>query len=209
VPRYPFDPARARALLEGIGLEDRNGNGTVEDPAGTEARFIVISQKGVTYYERALTVLRERAAAIGIGLDVALLDQGSLVKRLLSCDYDAIYMRAPTTSLDPAGNMDLWLSSGPAHLWNMEQATPATEWEARVDRLMQEQASTIDPARRKALFNDVQRIWAEEAPALYFAAPRLFYAHSARLMGVVPSIQRPPVLWNADSLSVAAAPAQR
>jgi peptide/nickel transport system substrate-binding protein len=211
VPRYPYDLARARELLKSIGLEDRNGNGTVEDAAGTEARFTVVTQKGITYYERALTVLREQAAMIGVGFDVAPLEQGLMVKNhLLTCNYDAIYMRPVMTDLDPAGNMDLWLSSGRAHLWNLEQQKPATPWEAEIDRLMTEQASTVDQNRRKELFNQVQRIWAENAPALYFAAPRLFYAHSTRLRGVVPSVQRPPVLWNADSLSVAdAAPAAR
>jgi len=54
----------------------------------------------------------------------------------------------------------------------------------------------------------VQRIFAENVPVLYFAAPRLFYGHSTRLRGVVPSILRPQVLWNADMLSVGAAPAK-
>ena len=214
VPRYPYDLARARELLKRIGLEDRNGNGVVEDAKGTEARFTVITQKGLTYYERAVTVLREQAAMIGVALDVALLEQGAVVDRLLACNYDAIYFRAVMTDLDPAGNMDLWLSSGSAHLWNLEQQRPATPWEAEIDTLMLQQARTTDPARRRELFNQVQRIWAENAPALYFAAPRLFYAHSARLRGVVPSVQRPNVLWNADSLSVAdagagATPAER
>jgi ABC-type transport system substrate-binding protein len=39
LPRYPYDPAKAKSLLASIGLEDRNGNGTVEDARGTEARL--------------------------------------------------------------------------------------------------------------------------------------------------------------------------
>ena len=35
----PARRRRARELLKGIGLEDRNGNGVVEDARGTEARF--------------------------------------------------------------------------------------------------------------------------------------------------------------------------
>jgi hypothetical protein len=42
---------------------------------------------------------------------------------------------------------------------------------------------------------------------LTFAAPRMYSAHTVRVRGVVPSVMRPPVLWNADSLSVADAPA--
>jgi peptide/nickel transport system substrate-binding protein len=205
VPRYPFDRARARDLLKTIGLEDRNGNGVVEDTAGTEARFTVITQQGLGYYERGTAVLREYAAEVGIALDIVPLEFSAMVARLLSCDYDAIYMRPLATHLDPAGNLDYWLSSGAAHLWNIQQKTPANEWEKQIDTLMHEQATTLDPARRQAIFAEVQKVLAENVPVLYFASPRLYYAHSRRVKGVVPSIMRPPVLWNADSFSVASA----
>ena len=202
VPRYPHDVARARELLKSIGLEDRNNNGIVEDAAGTEARFTVLTQRGITYYERGTTVLREEAKKIGIELDIVALEIGAVIDRMNACNYDAIYMRPILTDLDPGLTLDFWLSSGGTHFWNMSQKTPATEWEKQIDQLMTEQAGTADPARRKALFNDVQRIFAENVPALYFVAPRLLYGHSTRLRGVVPSILRPQVLWNADSLSV-------
>jgi len=208
VPRYPHDLAKARELLKSIGLEDRNNNGIVEDAAGTEARFTVLTQKGITYYERGTTVLKDYAKRAGIELDIVALDAPTVFKQLESCNYDAIYMRPLTSDLDPGLGLDFWLSSGDAHLWNMSQKTPATEWEKQIDQLMMEQARTTDPEKRKALFNDVQRIFAENVPVLYFAAPRLFYGHSTRLRGVVPSILRPQVLWNADMLSVGAAPAK-
>ena len=50
-----------------------------------------------------------------------------MIQRMLACDYDAIYMRLLATDLDPAGNLDFWLSSGSAHFWNVEQKTPATD----------------------------------------------------------------------------------
>jgi peptide/nickel transport system substrate-binding protein len=202
LPRYAFDPARARALLNEIGLEDRNKNGVVEDAKGVEARFTVITQRGVGYYERGLAVLRESAAAIGIALDVVPLEFAALLERMLACNYDAVYMRALMTDLDPAGNLDFWLSSGSTHFWNIGQKMPATQWERRIDTLMDEQAATLDVEKRRAIFNDVQRIFAENLPALQFAAPRLYYGHSRRLMGVTPSVMRPAVLWNADTLSV-------
>lgn len=202
VPRYPHDVKKARELLKSIGLEDRDGNGIVEDTAGTEAKFTVVTQQGITYYERGTTVLREQAAMAGIALDIVPLEIGALVERLESCNYDAIYMRVLATDLDPASNLDFWLSSGSAHVWNMTQKTPATEWERQIDMLMAEQARTLDPARRKTLFDQAQKVLGENVPVLYFAAPRLFYGHSARLMGVLPSVLRPPVLWNADMLSV-------
>ena len=202
LPRYPHDVARARALLKSIGLEDRNNNGIVEDAAGTEARFTVLTQRGITYYEKGTAVLRDYAKQAGIELEIVPLEARAVFERIESCNYDAVYMRPLWSGLDPAGNLDFWLSSGGTHLWNMNQKTPATDWEKQIDAVMTEQAKTIDVERRKALFIDAQRIFAENVPVLYFAAPRLYYGHSSRLGGVVPSVLRPAMLWNADLLHV-------
>ena len=203
IPRYPHDLNRARELLTRIGLEDRNNNGVVETADGVEARFTVMTQRGNSSYERGIAVLREQAAKIGVSFEAAPLEYPTMIQRLLACEYDAIYMRPFFSHLDPANNLDFWLSSGSTHLWNIGQKTPATDWENRIDTVMREQAATLDLERRRELFNDAQRIFAENVPALYFVAPRLYFAHSKRTMGVVPSVMRPPILWNADSLSVA------
>ena len=144
---------------------------------------------------------------------MAPIDNGALIKRMLSSDYEALYYRPLTTDLDPASNMDFWLSSGSGHFWNLPDESsqgregPAVQdWEARIDMLMAEQASTTDLEKRKQIFNEVQKTFAENLPVLYFVAPRLYYAHNARVLGVVPSVQRPPALWNADSLSVRGGP---
>jgi peptide/nickel transport system substrate-binding protein len=202
LPRYAFSPERARELLRGIGLEDRDGNGVVEDARGTEARFTVITQRGIGWYERGLMVLREQAAKAGIAIDIAPLEFGAMIERVVACNYDAVYMRLLSSDLDPAGNLDFWLSSGSFHVWNIGQQAPATDWERRIDTLMAEQSASLDPARRSQIFDEVQRLVAENLPVLFFAAPRMSAGHSARLTGVVPSILRPQLLWTADTLGV-------
>ena len=111
-------------------------------------------------------------------------------------------MRVLWTDVDPAGNMDFWLSSGEGHPWNIASKTPATEWESRIDQLMTQQAATVDMEQRRALFAEVQKVMGENVPALYFAAPRLYAAHSTRVQGSVSSVTRPHLLWNVDMLSV-------
>jgi peptide/nickel transport system substrate-binding protein len=202
VPRYPYDEAKAKALLKSIGLEDRNGNGVVEDAKGTEARFTLMTQKGLTWYERGTAVVREAAAKVGVAFDVAPLEIGTMVQRVLACDYDAVYMRVLVTDVDPAANIDYWVSSGEGHPWNIASKAPATEWESRVDQLMAQQAATTDVEQRRALFREVQKVTAENVPVLFFAAPRLYAAHSTRVQGMVPSVIRPHLLWNVDMLSV-------
>jgi ABC-type transport system substrate-binding protein len=68
---------------------------------------------------------------------------------------------------DPAMNLDFWLSSGSRHLWNPNQAKPATEWERRIDEPMLKHAATFDRVERVQLFAEVQRIFAEHMPAVY------------------------------------------
>jgi peptide/nickel transport system substrate-binding protein len=202
IPRYPPSDERARELLKGIGLEDRNGNGVVETADDVEARFTVLTERGVESYERGLAVLTEELGRIGIALETATLESDEMTKRMLTCDYDAMYYRPVAAPLDPAWNLDFWLSSGSAHFWHRAQRTPATDWERRIDTLMLEQAATLDAARRREQFNLVQRIMAENLPVLYFAAPRMYYAHNSRVQGITPSVLWPPVLWSADTLSV-------
>jgi peptide/nickel transport system substrate-binding protein len=94
------------------------------------------------------------------------------------------------------------MSTGGAHFWNMGQKTPATAWERQIDELMTKQAATADLNERKRLFNDVQRLFAENLPMLYFAAPRVYIATSARMINLRPSVTRPQLLWSADTLAV-------
>jgi peptide/nickel transport system substrate-binding protein len=148
-------------------------------------------------------VLQEQAGKIGITFELAPLEPGLMIQRMLACDFDAIYMRPLATQLDPGGNMDFWLSSGSAHFWNLEQKKPATAWEQQIDTLMLRQVATVDLQQRRALFDQVQNILAENLPVLYFAASRMHSAHSVRVGGVQPSVLRPPILWSADTLYVA------
>ena len=193
VPRYAHDVTRARELLKNIGLEDRNGNGVVEDAAGTEARFTVITQQGLGYYERGTAVLRDEAAKVGIALDVAPLEFGAMIERLLACNYDAIYMRPLVTDLDPAGNLDFWLSSGDAHLWNIGQKTPQPSGRSASTRSCWSRRPPLTRSGAGRCSTTLSGFWPRTCQCCTLAAPRMYGAHSARLSGVVPSVMRPNI----------------
>ena len=121
---------------------------------------------------------------------------------MLNGKFEAIFFGYNASNLDPALNLDFWLSSGATHIWNMAQGAPATDWEREIDGLMARQASSTDPAERRRLFADVQRVFGEHVPAIYFAAPRLYMGVSTRTTNLAPSVLRPQLLWAADSISV-------
>lgn len=198
----PFDLGRARTLLTSIGLEDRNGDGVLEDKAKRPVRFSLLTQRGNTERERTSAVVQEQLRQVGIAVDVVALDGGGLVGRFTSGDYEAIYFGAQSNSADPANNLGFWLSNGGFHYWNPGQATPATEWEARIDTLMQQQAATMDRVERIRLFTEIQQLVADHVPALWFAAANITVPVNARVGGVTAAAIQPPVLWNAERLYV-------
>jgi ABC-type transport system substrate-binding protein len=121
---------------------------------------------------------------------------------MLGGKFEAIFFNYVATDPDPAMQRDFWLSSGSAHIWNIGQETPATAWEREMDALVNRQAATVDHAERVRLFRDVQRIFSEHLPAMYFAAPRLFVAVGPRVRNETPAVSRPQLLWSADTLAV-------
>jgi peptide/nickel transport system substrate-binding protein len=202
VPRSEFSRDKARALLQQIGLTNRDADEWLEDERGTEARFTALAFRGNAVLERSATVIRDDLRQVGVALDIVTLEPNSIQQRVIGGDFDAAFINIVASDPDPANSKDFWLSSGSAHFWNMGQKGPTTEWERRIDDLIARQAATLDSDERKRLFNDVQRIFAENLPVLYFAAPRVYIATSARLINLHASSTRPQLMWSADTLAV-------
>ena len=204
VPRYPHDDRQGdRELLQSIGLEDRNGNGVVEDAAGTEARFTV---HHAARHRRTTSAARRscatQAAQVGIALDIVPLEVGA-DRRMLACDYDAIYMRALSpTSIPPATSTS---GSAPARRTSgtSTQKTPATDWEA-AHRHADARAGGAPSIRRGGGCSSTTCSGSSPRTCRCSTSPRRGCSprHSARLTGVAPSVLRPPMLWSADTLSV-------
>jgi peptide/nickel transport system substrate-binding protein len=204
LPATKHDVRKARELLASIGLVDRNGDGRLEDSQGRPARFTILTQKGNTPRERSTSVLQSQLQALGFAIDVSAVDTSQLISLWGKGDYDALYYGLALESKDPATNLEYWMSSGSFHLWNPGQPKPSTSWEARIDALMRQQSTTTDVNERRRLFKEVQMVLIDHMPCIYFAAPRETIALSARVAGATPSVLVPPVLWNAEALSVAA-----
>ncbi len=202
LPRTDFDLPRARGLLASVGLKDRNGDGKLQDASGRPAEFSILTQKGVTTLERSAEFLAEQLARVGLTVHVVALEQRAMLERFGSATYDAMFFFITPDSFDPARSPDFWMSSGDFHLWQPGQQTPARPWEATIDDLMRRMSTTVPFAERQPLFADIQRTFAAHVPIIYFVAPRVIVATSARLRGATPSVLTPPVLWNAEVLSI-------
>jgi peptide/nickel transport system substrate-binding protein len=202
LPQYPFDAARARALFAEAGVADTNGDGVL-DLKGRPFTLELLTQRGNAGRERGSQVIAEQLKKVGLRVDVVPLELPALVARLEAGTYDAIYFAISSGDTDPSVNLDYWLSSGNFHAWNPNQKTPATPWEAEIDRLMQELTALNDTAARQARFAKVQEIFVTNLPAIYLAAPNLTTATSTRVEGLEPGPLFPYLLWRADTMRLA------
>lgn len=203
LPAAEFDAGRARTLLTSMGLIDRNSDGVLEDDRNQPVRFSVLTRSGQPAFEKTMAVVQEHLRQVGITMDVVPLPANEIITRYTAGDFDAIYFGGRASTRDPVGSLSFWMSSGAFHWWHPGQVTPATPWEARIDELMQQQSVTTDRAMRRRLFDEAQRLLADQMPALWFVAPRAVVAVSGRVRGATPTIFFPPVLWNAERISLA------
>ena len=110
---------------------------------------------------------------------------------------------------DPNGQMNVWLSSAANHQWNPRQKSPETTWEAEIDRLMRAQASSPSYEKRRASFDRVQEIIAEQVPFVYLVTKHALAAADPVVKNVAPSSAIPQLLWNVERLSIEAQSAHR
>jgi len=199
------DPAAALALLARAGF--RRQGAFLSDAHGNRVQFTLITNAGNKTREKMAALIQQDLTEIGIRVQVVPLDFPSLIERITkSFNYDACLLGLVNVDLDPNGQKNIWLSSAANHQWNPGQVSPATEWEAEIDRLMLTQATVLDPARRKEMFNRVQRIAHEQEPFIYLVYRKALMAASPLLRDLRPAAMFPNLFWNLDQVSLVAGP---
>lgn len=197
-----YDPKGALAMLAQAGF--RYENEVLKDSAGNRVEFNLITNSGNAAREKMSVMIQQDLLQVGIKVNVVTLDFPSLIERMTrTLDYDACLLGLVNTDLDPDSQMTVWLSSGENHQWNPNQKTPATSWEAEIDKLMKEQASARTDNERKAKFDRVQQIVAEQQPFIYLLNKDVLLAVSPALLGTAPVVLNPQAFWNAETLRLA------
>jgi peptide/nickel transport system substrate-binding protein len=195
------EPEVAREMLAELGLRDRSGDGMLDDAARRPVRLSLLVRGDVSSSRRAATFLKETLRAVGVDVIVTELEASRLRARRAKGNYEAIYDRIEFNDTDPAMNLDFWLSSGDAHVWNPGRVSPPADWERQIDQLMMKNTALFDRIERLQAFVEVQRIYNQHMPALFFGVPYVRIFTSTRVLNATPSPLRPHLLWNADRLA--------
>lgn len=201
---HPYDTASALRRLSQDGFKLQGE--TLRDKDGNAVEFSIVTNSGNRARESMATMIQQDLKKIGIKVNVVPLDFNSLLERMTqSFNYEACLLGFQNVELDPNSQMAVWLSSADNHQWNPNQKTPATAWEAEVDKLMRAQAASGDQNKRKQDWDKVQQIAWEQEPFIYLINKDALVAISPAVKNAAPSVFRPQTFWNIDSLSLAQA----
>jgi peptide/nickel transport system substrate-binding protein len=201
-PQYPHDPDKAIALLKEIGIEKRNGDDFLTDADGNKIEFVLNTNVGNGAREKSAMLIVSDLQKLGFNVIFQPVEFNTLVGKIDDThDYDCIMMGFGGGSSDPVGSMNIVKSDGFTHEWFPRQKSPSTDWEARIDQLMDAQIQTLDYAERKKDFDEVQEILGEQVPMIFTVTP-IYYAAARADIG---NVRATPLsyyraTWNAEEL---------
>ncbi len=197
----PYDNTDSLKLLALDGFKFQNN--VLRDRDGHAVEFSIVTNAGNKSRERMATMIQQDLSKIGIKINVVTLDFPSLIERFSKTyNYEAAILGFVNTEIDPNSLMTVWMSDGENHAWYPNQKTPATVWEAEVDKLMQAQTQSPDPKKRKQAWDRVQEIVYDQQPMIFLVNKHALSAVSSSLANASPVALRPQTYWNVDQLFV-------
>jgi len=155
VTRVGYDPARAKALLDAAGLADPDGD-------GPQLRTMFVFKTSQNEPARRVAeVLQQQLAAVGIGLTIRSYEWGTFYADIKSGNFE-LYTLSWVGVVEPDLYYDLFDSaSRPPDGLNRGGYANST-----VDRLVERGRRTADPAARRAIYAEVQRLLADDLPVV-------------------------------------------
>lgn len=203
ITKYLYDPGKALSLLKesGFTLKEESGKKQLYDRKNNPVRFSLNTNAGNTIRSTQCTLIVSDLAKLGMQVEFNPIDFNTIVTKITeSFDYDSIMLGLSHDDVDPAGGLNVWMTSGNLHFWWPQQKTAHTPWEKRIDELMTLQLNTYDHAERKKYYDEVQQIVADQAPMIYTTTQHIFVSIKAGIGNAQPTVSRHRTLWNADEL---------
>ncbi len=180
VKRYPYDPEKAKKILEECGWKDTDGDGIL-DKNGIPFSFTILTNQGNIVRRKTAELIQYRLSQIGIKVKIRIVEWASFIKEFIDKRRFEAVILGWTIGEDP-DLFDVWHSSkrGPHQLNFMGYSNP------EVDRLLEEGRRVFDRRKRKEIYDRFQEILAEDQPYTFLYVPYALPIVNRRIFGIKP-----------------------
>ncbi|MBW8015280.1 MAG: hypothetical protein FVQ82_03770 [Planctomycetes bacterium] len=154
---WPYDPERAKELLDEAGWVDSDGDG-IRDKEGREFSFKFTIPVSNTFYDRMARLLKDSAAKVGIEVIIDPVEWSVLMTMVNDRKFEAMAMGRSGDILQD-----------PYHLWHSSQAgNRGLNYcgfnNPEADAIIEEGRRTLDEDKRNELYRRLHRILHAEQP---------------------------------------------
>jgi len=180
VPKFPYDPAKAKALLAQAGWRPNPAGILSKD--GRPFEFTILTNQGNDTRVRTAEIIQRRLHQIGIIVHIRMVEWAAFLKQFIEKGrFDAVLL-GWNTGLDP-DQFDIWSSTKtkPGELNFIGYNNP------QVDALLSEGRHTFDREKRRQAYFKFQEILAEDQPYTFLFVPDALPAISRRFHGIKPA----------------------
>lgn len=183
---YPYDPAKAKALLAEMGFQP-GPDGILADPKGHPLAFNINTNSGNTIREEMANFVASDLCKLGMNVKTLFLEFNLLCDKLDSTfDWECLLF-ALTGGIEPHWGANVYKSDGRLHMWWPNQKQPGYPWEKRIDEIFLAGIQEMDKDKRKALYKEWQEIMWEEQPFIYTVIGERLSALRNRFGNVFPA----------------------
>ncbi|MFZ5823922.1 MAG: ABC transporter substrate-binding protein [Bacillota bacterium] len=165
---FKLDVAKAKQLLAEAGY-----------PNGFKARLLATAQ--YDFHQNTAVVVKAELAKIGIEVELDLPDWATRGQKNLKGDYDFLVVGTGGDYADPDFLTDYYQSSKEITLNG-----PVGFSDARMDELLKQGRSTLDPQKRKAIYAELQERALDLSPIIYLMWRDQSYAAKKSVQGFAP-----------------------
>jgi peptide/nickel transport system substrate-binding protein len=183
--QYEYDPEQAKALLDEAGWVDEDGDG-VREKDGEKLAFTVTVISGDQARRPIAEVAQQYFAEVGIELSIEEAPVATILEGLRNCTMDAGLFNWTYGELDPDPFNNLHSEGGNNFACFKNE---------RMDELIEQGTSVVDPERRQPIYYEIQELFVEEVPVLYLQVDTWYNIFNARVKGLPPPEDVLENLW--------------
>jgi peptide/nickel transport system substrate-binding protein len=178
VKEYPYDVEKAKELLAQAGWK-ASGRAGILEKEGKPFELDILTNQGNEARARCAEIIQRRLAAVGIRVKIRTVEWAAFINDFIDKKNFETVILGWTLGQDP-DIYDIWHSSkvGPKELNFISYKNK------EVDSLLEKGRYTFDSQVRKACYDRIQEILAEEQPYTFLYVPYALPIISARFRGV-------------------------